>query len=76
MRNRLGTVSLAFAFIAAVLAGFHFYWMRAVEKAAAGGDAAAALAADLLIYVDGAGVLAALLSIGFLIAKNRASPKA
>lgn len=76
MKNRLGTVSAVFAFAVGALAGFHFYWLRAVEKAAAGSNAAAALAADLLIYVDGAGVLAALISIGFLIAKNRIPPKA
>ena len=75
MKNRRGALSIGFAVAAAALAGFHFYWMRAVVRATAGGDASAALAADLLIYVDGAGVLAALISIAFLVAKNRNSLK-
>lgn len=76
MKNRRGTASAVFALAAAGLAGFHCYWMKAVENATAGGNAAAALAADLLIYVDGAGVLAVLLSIGFFVAKKRVSPEA
>ena len=70
-RKRLGAAAAACAAVAAALVGAHLYWVDAIRKAIAGGNWAAALAGDLLYYIDGACALAALAAVGLWIARRR-----